>query len=201
MKMNEESKKVYTNPIRTQTAMGGRVKEVDTKLPSKVKNSQITETLTEALNKFQQENINAVKANDNPFYKSTYADLTSVINAVNQGAKFGLCFSQQVHYKNQILDKQIVETYKDGSTKQTGGQTITRDIYVKTSIYHVKDEMQIECDVPVLINNAEKDNPQKMGSAITYAKRYGLQALFGLGQDDDANEATGLNDKKGNKNG
>ena len=121
----------------------------------KPKNSEITETLTEALNKFQQLNINAVKANDNPFFKSTYADLTSVINAVNQGAKFGLCFSQQVHYKNLILDKQIVETYKDGSTKQTGGQTITRDIYVKTSIYHVKDEMQIECDVPVLINSAE----------------------------------------------
>ena len=37
-----------------------------------------------------------------------------------------------------------------------------------------------------------------MGSAITYAKRYGLQALYGLGQDDDANEATGL---KGTKNG
>jgi len=196
--MNEESKKeILTQPIQTGTAIAGRVKEIKIK----PKNSELTETLTEALNKFQQLNINAVKANDNPFFKSTYADLTSVINAVNQGAKFGLCFSQQVHYKNLILDKQINETYKDGTVKTTSGQSVTRDIYVKTSIYHVKDEMQIECDVPVLINNAEKDNPQKMGSAITYAKRYGLQALFGLGQDDDANEATGLNDKKGKQNG
>lgn len=196
--MNEESKKeVLTQPIQTSTAIGGKVKEIKIK----PKGSEITQTLTEALNKFQQLNINAVKANDNPFFKSTYADLTSVINAVNQGAKFGLCFSQQVHYKNLILDKQINETYKDGTVKTTSGQSVTRDIYVKTSIYHVKDEMQIECDVPVLINNAEKDNPQKMGSAITYAKRYGLQALFGLGQDDDANEATGLNDKKGKQNG
>tara|TARA_Y100000114_G_scaffold146490_1_gene157247 strand:- start:515 stop:1111 length:597 start_codon:yes stop_codon:yes gene_type:complete len=191
----EESKKIYTGPI---TGASGYARGGVDKTP---KGAELTETLTEALNKFQQLNINAVKANDNPFFKSTYADLTSVINAVNQGAKFGLCFSQQVHYKNLILDKQINETYKDGTVKTTSGQSVTRDIYVKTSIYHVKDEMQIECDVPVLINNAEKDNPQKMGSAITYAKRYGLQALFGLGQDDDANEATGLNDKKGKQNG
>ena len=191
----EESKKIYTGPI---TGASGYARGGVDKTP---KGAELTETLTEALNKFQQLNINAVKANDNPFFKSTYADLTSVINAVNQGAKFGLCFSQQVHYKNLTLDKQINETYKDGTVKTTSGQSVTRDIYVKTSIYHVKDEMQIECDVPVLINNAEKDNPQKMGSAITYAKRYGLQALFGLGQDDDANEATGLNDKKGKQNG
>jgi hypothetical protein len=38
-----------------------------------------------------------------------------------------------------------------------------------------------------------KDNtdPQKMGSGITYAKRYGLQAAFGLpSEDDDGNEAS-----------
>ena len=31
-----------------------------------------------------------------------------------------------------------------------------------------------------------------MGSAITYAKRYGLQSLYGLASDDDANLAAGL---------
>ena len=97
-----------------------------------------------------------------------------------------------------VLDKQIHDTFKDGATKQTSGQIVNRDIWVNTTIYHTVDERMIECDVPVLINSADKDNPQKMGSAITYAKRYGLQALFGLGQDDDANEATGL---KGTKNG
>ena len=76
MKMNEESKKVYTNPIRTQTAMGGRVKEVDTKLPSKVKNSQITETLTEALNKFQQENI----INELGKVKKDLDEIISIVN-------------------------------------------------------------------------------------------------------------------------
>lgn len=95
-----------------------------------------------------------------------------------------------------VLDKQMVDNLKDGTTKTTSGQVIIRDIWVNTTIYHTIDDKTIECDVPVLINNAEKDNPQKMGSAITYAKRYGLQALFGLGQDDDANEATGNKELK-----
>ena len=36
-----------------------------------------------------------------------------------------------------------------------------------------------------MINANDKDNPQKMGSAVTYAKRYGLQSLYGLASDDD----------------
>jgi len=139
--MNQEPNKKIT----TQT--GGVAQPVQIKpkvLPTK--------TLVEALNKFQELNITALKGTDNTYFKSTYADLTSVIDACNQGAKYGLCFTQQVHYKNIVLDKQITDTFKDGST------------------------------------------------AITYAKRYGLQALFGLGQDDDANSASGVTDK-GGKNG
>jgi len=34
-------------------------------------------------------------------------------------------------------------------------------------------------------------NPQKVGSAVTYAKRYTLQAVYGLpSEDDDGNEAS-----------
>ena len=172
--------------------------KVQKKEPKVQKKIEPSKTLVDALNRFQELNISALKSTDNTYFKSTYADLTSVIDAVNQGAKYGLCFTQQVQYKNMVLDKQMVDNFKDGTTKTTSGQVITRDIWVKTTIYHTIDEKTIECDVPVLINNAEKDNPQKMGSAITYAKRYGLQALFGLGQDDDANEATG---NKGVNNG
>ena len=196
---NEEQKieTITTKPIITNTSIGGRAIETKKAQGIKPKGNE-TKTLVDALNKFQALNVSALKSTDNTYFKSTYADLTSVIDAVNQGAKYGLCFTQQVKYKNMVLDKQIHDTFKDGATKQTSGQVVTRDIWVKTTIYHTIDEKMIECDVPVLINSAEKDNPQKMGSAITYAKRYGLQALFGLGQDDDANEATGL---KGTKDG
>jgi hypothetical protein len=47
----------------------------------------------------------------------------------------------------------------------------------------------VEGRTPVLT----KDNtdPQKMGSGITYAKRYGLQSVFGLpSEDDDGNSAS-----------
>ena len=45
-------------------------------------------------------------------------------------------------------------------------------------------------DPKILHNANDKDNPQKLGSSISYAKRYGLQALYGLGSDDDGNEAS-----------
>ena len=36
----------------------------------------------------------------------------------------------------------------------------------------------------------DMDNPHQMGSGITYAKRYGLQSLYGLpSEDDDGNKA------------
>jgi len=46
-----------------------------------------------------------------------------------------------------------------------------------------------------------QDNPQGMGSAITYAKRYGLCAILGIvaDEDDDANSATKKPEQKGEK--
>jgi hypothetical protein len=39
-----------------------------------------------------------------------------------------------------------------------------------------------------------------MGSAITYAKRYGLQSLYGLASDDDGNLAASSDKPKTNLN-
>ena len=156
--MKNEEQKIETIPVKpliTSSAIGGR--EAKKAMPIKPKGTE-TKTLVEALNKFQALNISALKSTDNTYFKSTYADLTSVIDAVNQGAKYGLCFTQQVQYKNMVLDKQINDTFKDGATKQTSGQVVNRDIWVKTTIYHTIDEKMIECDVPVLINSAEKED-------------------------------------------
>lgn len=47
---------------------------------------------------------------------------------------------------------------------------------------------------PVLVK--DPTDPQKMGSGITYAKRYGLQSAFGLpSEDDDGNSASMPNPK------
>ena len=146
---------------------------------------QKCQTLKDALNKFQELNVKALKDSINPHFKSKYSDLTSVINAVNHGAEFGLSFTQSIEYKNIILDR--TQT-KDETTLQY--KEIYRDIFVTTTVNHIAVKDTLTCTVPVLINANDKDNPQKMGSAITYAKRYGLQSLYGLASDDDGNLAS-----------
>ena len=141
------------------------------KKPTKTE-TEMPHTLKEAMTEFQKMNVKALKESTNPHFRSSYADLTSVINAVNQGAELGLSFTQVVKYENLLLKKSKID---NGSVIEH--QELHRDIYVLTA-------------VPVLINGPDKDNPQKMGSAITYAKRYGLQSLYGLASDDDANEAS-----------
>lgn len=149
------------------------------------KENNMPKTLKEALTDFQKMNVKALKESTNPHFKSSYADLTSVINAVNQGADLGLSFTQVVKYENVILERAKTE---DGIVIKY--QELHRDIFVHTVVRHINDQATLECTVPVLINGNDKDNPQKMGSAITYAKRYGLQSLYGLASDDDANEAS-----------
>jgi len=147
--------------------------------------TEMPHTLKEAMTEFQKMNVKALKESTNPHFKSSYADLTSVINAVNQGAELGLSFTQVVKYENLLLKKSKID---NGLVIEH--QELYRDIHVLTVVRHVNGNDTLECTVPVLINGPDKDNPQKMGSAITYAKRYGLQSLYGLASDDDANEAS-----------
>ena len=59
--------------------------------------------------------------------------------------------------------------------------------FVRTVMLHTSGERISR--TPVISRDA--NDPQKMGSAITYAKRYGLQAMFGIpaDEDDDGNKA------------
>ena len=154
--------------------------------------------ITQAFNKFQDLNITALKDSSNPYFKSTYADLTSVINAVNQGTQFGLKFNQFVEFETHMVTKSREDIMKDGTKSITTAQVLERDIWVRTVVNHILLGV-VECRVPVLIKGSDKDDPQKMGSAITYAKRYGLQSIYGLGQDDDGNLASGKENTNGQK--
>ncbi len=59
-----------------------------------------------------------------------------------------------------------------------------------TRVLHTSGEFVEDGGVPLLCEN--KANPQKMGSAITYARRYGLCAILGIvgEEDDDGQRAT-----------
>ena len=128
-----------------------------------------SETLTEfskAFAKTQQEMKQPLKDANNPFFKSKYVPLENVVEAITESAsKNGLSFTQFP------------------SSDEAGNVT------VGTLVMHSSGEW-IEYD-PIKMKPVKND-PQSIGSAITYAKRYALSAIFGItsDQDDDENEAT-----------
>lgn len=59
---------------------------------------------------------------------------------------------------------------------------------VETTLIHESGEF-LTSETPIVVK--EQNNPQMLGSAISYARRYGLQSMvFVPAEDDDANSAT-----------
>jgi hypothetical protein len=106
----------------------------------------------------------ATKDSNNPHFKSKYADLGAVVDAIKPAlVKHQLWFRQAFH------DAQ-------------GG------VAVETLICHASGE-EVSCGV--LFVPASKQDAQGYGSAITYARRYSLQTAFGVApEDDDGNAAS-----------
>ena len=130
-------------------------------------------TLNEAMLEFQKLSVTAKKDGKNPHFRSNYSKLESVIEAVNQGNKFGLFFTQEIDY--------VWVSHRDA----------TSEVVVVTTVRHVNDDNTYVSKLPIILDDASMKNPQKIGSAITYAKRYTLQAVYGLpSEDDDGNEAS-----------
>lgn len=119
--------------------------------------------LAEALHKAQSSMGAAKKGAKNPFFKSMYADLNSVIEAVKEPLN-----AQGI----TILQRQAVTEHGP---------------VVRTTLLHTSGEM-IESDTAIIV--AKQNDPQALGSAISYARRYGLQSLLCLpAVDDDAETA------------
>ncbi|HFI0306356.1 TPA: ERF family protein [Streptococcus suis] len=122
--------------------------------------------LSKAFAKMQMELEQPLKNADNPFFKSKYVPLENVVDSITRAAnKHGLSFTQFP------------------SSDENGNVT------VGTMVMHESGEW-IEYD-PICMKPVKND-PQAVGSAITYAKRYALSAIFGItsDNDDDGNEAT-----------
>lgn len=127
--------------------------------------------LLKELAQFQQTITGAKKGAKNPFFKTTYADLESVVNAIRAGCE-GLNLGFYHSIENAVLS--TVLFYSDGENYA---------------------ELTSSMSVDVQING--KNPMQDMGSAITYAKRYTLQSLFGLpSEDDDGNSLQGVKVKQ-----
>ena len=127
-----------------------------------MKQSESITDLATALCLAQAEMGGAVKDSNNPFFKSSYADLTSVIKVIKQPfANHGLSFVQ------------LPVTSEGG-----------KGVGVATMLMHSSGQwIQSEYLLPM-----DKVTPQGAGAAITYARRYALQALVGIPSVDDDGE-------------
>lgn len=122
-------------------------------------------TLHQALAKAQEEFPLVKKTDSNPFFKSKYAGLPSVLEVV-----------LPVLHKNGLYLSQSPIT--DGER-----------IGIKTKIIHAETGETLEDSFTM---NLTKNDPQGAGSAITYARRYALVSMLGLNvdEDDDGNLAS-----------
>lgn len=125
--------------------------------------SESIASLSAAMSKAFADIENAAKDKTNPHFRSKYADLGNIVDAVKPALlKHGLWFSQ-VSYD------------------------IENHAAIETVIYHASGEW-LSCgivSVPV-----SKVDAQGYGSAMTYARRYSLSAAFGVApEDDDGNAA------------
>lgn len=107
----------------------------------------------------------ALKDNENPHFRSKYADLASVWDACREAlSSNGLAVVQLPGRENGDLVMTTVLTH-------SSGQWIAGKLSAK----------------PV------KDDPQAIGSATTYLRRYALAAMVGVApEDDDGNAASGV---------
>ena len=128
-----------------------------------MKQSESITDLASALCLAQAEMGGAVKDSNNPFFKSSYADLTSVIKVMKEPfARHGLSFVQ------------LPVTSEGG-----------RGVGVATMLMHNSGQwIQSEYLLPL-----DKVTAQGAGSAITYARRYALQAMAGIPAVDDDGES------------
>lgn len=126
------------------------------------KSDNINELAT-ALAKAQGAMRFAAKDANNPFFKSKYADLSSVVEAIRDAlATNGLSYMQHLQ------------------------QSEKHEVCVETVILHASGQW-IGCGTVAIPVN--KNDAQGYGSALTYARRYSLSAAVGVVADDDDGNA------------
>lgn len=127
-----------------------------------------------ALVKAQSEMGNAVKDSKNPFFKSKFADLNSVREACMPALnKHGISVIQPT-------------TVIDGK------------FYVETTLMHESGEFLSGLYEVVAV---KQNDPQALGAAVSYSRRYGLQSLVNIGaEDDDSETAMGRGNSRNSSN-
>jgi hypothetical protein len=126
---------------------------------------KLVEALSVAVRKFNP----IKKETENPYFKSQYADLSTLIAATRDALS-----------ESGLVVIQTPRT-KDGS------------VFVTTALLHTSNEWIAE-DLEL---RPAKSDPQGCGSAMTYARRYAYQSILNIAGevDDDGNAASGKKSK------
>jgi hypothetical protein len=123
-------------------------------------NTVSSTTLSAKLFEVQQKIGAVAKTSTNPHFRSKYADLNEVLGVV----KPALNDARLV--LNQVCGKDALGHFVETRIADLAGNYINSVNYLSGS----------------------EDNMQKLGAAITYARRYGLVSLLSLEQEDDDGE-------------
>ena len=131
-------------------------------------------SIAAALVAAQAEMEPARKQSNNPHFKAKYADLAAVMDA---------CM--------EALHKHGIAVIQPAGRDEHGP-------YVETVLLHTSGE-RLDCKVPLIFS---KNDMQGYGSAMTYARRYGLMAMAGVApEDDDGEGAKGTGNANTGKRG
>lgn len=123
----------------------------------------MTTSIATALAAAQMKMGKALKQSNNPHFRSKYADLGNVMDA---------CIP--------ALNESGIAVIQPTGEDEHGR-------FVETVFIHGESGEKLSCRVPIIV---QKNDMQGYGSAVTYARRYGLMTMAGIApEDDDGNAA------------
>jgi len=132
-----------------------------------MKTSEQITAISKALLKAQKEMEGAKKDANNPFFKSKYADYNAVLEA---------CKGPLNNNGISILQPHRIDNLSDGKSFM-----VVETILLHESGEFIAGETKVEV--------AKINDPQALGSAQSYARRYGLQSILSLPSEDDDGES------------
>lgn len=122
-----------------------------------MKLSEKFDEILPALHKARSQFVKVKKDRQNTHLKNKYATLDSVLDAITPALT-----------ENRLMIMQ-------------DGERIENTMRVETTVIHISGQWaKFYFDIPIV-----KNDPQGVGSAFTYGRRYALAAAFGLSQADD----------------
>lgn len=122
-----------------------------------MKLSEKFDEILPALHKARSQFVKVKKDRQNTHLKNKYATLDSVLDAITPALT-----------ENKLMIMQ-------------DGERIESTMRVETTVIHISGQWaKFYFDIPIA-----KNDPQGVGSAFTYGRRYALAAAFGLSQADD----------------